>query len=275
MPPAGSVNRARLYVPARTLWGALTAELTRHEAGDAAARAEAYRKVGAWLRERFRFSYLYPAERTIGGWRAWLPAYRDRLGLCWQREDGWPGEPMGDRAFRARLLHTRPGTAIAAASDTAEEGSLRETECIQTRWRDEVGRGRGPVAMVGYVFSRGDADLARLVPIRTLFVGGDTRYGLGRLIRDGETEPTQRLFGAKVNLADGAPRVVTDRLLAHVPVTDEPALAGDLELLRGWDRGTIERVAAGEEAPCWRPGSVAHCTVPWCLTAEGYWEANG
>lgn len=33
-PPAGSLNRARLYVPARALWGAVTAELARLEGTD-------------------------------------------------------------------------------------------------------------------------------------------------------------------------------------------------------------------------------------------------
>ncbi len=31
-PPAGSLNRCRLYVPSRALWGALTAELARRRA---------------------------------------------------------------------------------------------------------------------------------------------------------------------------------------------------------------------------------------------------
>ncbi|GIW70798.1 MAG: hypothetical protein KatS3mg102_0340 [Planctomycetota bacterium] len=33
MPPAGSLNRCRLYVPARALWGAVTAEIARAAAG--------------------------------------------------------------------------------------------------------------------------------------------------------------------------------------------------------------------------------------------------
>ena len=32
--PAGSLNRCRLYVPARALWGAMTAELSRRQAAD-------------------------------------------------------------------------------------------------------------------------------------------------------------------------------------------------------------------------------------------------
>jgi hypothetical protein len=49
MPPAGSINRTRLYVPARALWGALTAELARGETSP--GKDPEYQAFGAGLSE--------------------------------------------------------------------------------------------------------------------------------------------------------------------------------------------------------------------------------
>jgi hypothetical protein len=64
--PSGALNRCRLYVPARPLWGALTAELARDEAD----HDPAYREIGNELRKHVRFSYLFPAERVGSDWLA-------------------------------------------------------------------------------------------------------------------------------------------------------------------------------------------------------------
>ena len=82
---------------------------------------------------------------------AWLPRYQ--RGLCWQHEDATESF-VNERSFRRRLLSTRPGTAIDPKTDAADEGTLRETECVQTRWRNASSQDEGPVAMVGYVFIR-------------------------------------------------------------------------------------------------------------------------
>ncbi len=261
--PAGSLNRCRMYVPVRPLWGALTAELTRHEKAYQSATKQDYAHIGEELRERFRFSYLYPAERRGGRWRAWLPKYGPSEGLCWERENG--GLSFRDRRFRRRLLSTRPGTAIAPANGTAEAGTLRETECIQTRWRDDGGAG-GPVAMVGYVFAL-DGEPDRLDRIRRLFIGGDTRYGLGSLVRGELLEPARDFFGEPVHLDGEEPHVQTDRLLAHV--TPEKALewTGDRERLCGWDG---DRLAT--RASCWCPGSMAASRERWAIEPHGLWR---
>jgi hypothetical protein len=123
--PAGFLNRTRLYIPARTMWGALTAVLAQRNASGAWPD---YQGIGNTLKEQARFSYLYPAEQVGGEWHPWLPRYEEK-GLCWQRQNS--EEKLSDRSFRQRLLSTHPGTAIDPASDTAAEGTLRErnTSC--------------------------------------------------------------------------------------------------------------------------------------------------
>lgn len=246
--PSGALNRCRVYLPARPIWGALTAELARHEAhGD-----PAYREVGDDLREHVRLSYLYPAESAGTDWLGWLPQYRAGDGLCWVREGS--DDSVADRPFRRRLLWTRPGTAIDPDSDSALDGSLRETECVQTRWRHGDGSAGDPVAMVGYVWVRQNVgQLDRVSTVTTLFAGGDTRYGLGRLERS-SMEPAIAVFGATVDLGDDEPRIVTDRPLAHAHAGGDVAISGDQEAVGGWDTTGQQRDRRISE-PVWTPGS--------------------
>lgn len=274
MPPAGSLNRTRVYVPARAIWGALTAELARQEAPN--GQKPDYECVGEDLKKSYRFTYLYPAQQTNDTWHVWLPTYRDGHGLSWARED--PADRIfNDRRLRRWLLSTRPGTSIDATTDSAEDGSLRETECIEARWRDERGRDAGPVAMVGYVFIRTakvkdkyPAERRRLDGVNGLFVGGDTRYGLGRLRRVAFDQVKQGgPFGSEVNLDAEDPEVELSTVWAHAH--GRVSLSGALELLGGWDRGSIRRV--DQASPLWQPGSCATTPIWWSIGADGLWRA--
>jgi hypothetical protein len=275
MPPASSINRTRLYVPARVLWGALTAELARHERS--ADKDPDYKGVGAWLFERCRFTYLFAAEHLRGAWRAWLPTYREGEGLVWVSEADRSGSHrLSDRALRRRLLSTRPGTSIDPGTDAAEDGSLRETESVQTRWRDARGQDAGPVALVGYVFlhqpDHGDAQgVQRIEPIKTLFIGGDTRYGQGHIERE-ELAEAREIFASRVALDRNEPRIRSQRALAHAVAGQDADLRGDLELLGGWDRGTP--LALEQASVRWRPGTMSHKepAPTWIVDRHGFWR---
>lgn len=273
MPPAGLLNRTRLYVPARAIWGALTAELARQEAPN--GQKPDYECVGEDLKKSCRFTYLYPAVQTNDTWHVWLPTYRDGQGLSWARDDH-ADVVLGDRQFRRWLLSTRPGTSIDATTDSAEDGSLRETECIEARWRDERGRDAGPVAMVGYVFIRAakahdesSSERRRLDGVDALFVGGDTRYGLGRLRRVAFHVVKQGgLFGAEVNLDAEAPEVTLSTVWAHAH--SQVPLSGALELLGGWDHRSL--LSLDQASPLWQPGSKAENALWWSIDPDGTWR---
>lgn len=271
MPPAGSVNRCRLYVPARAVWGAVTAELARLE-GDNDQR---YAEVGKELRSDARFSYLYPAELVGKEWLAWLPEYRERDGLVWVREAA--NAALGDRPFRRLLLWTRPATAIDPNTDSALDGSLRETECVQPHWRRGDDSSGSPAGMAGYVFLRNGEDLAkRLSGLGTLFVGGDTRYGLGRIERVA-MEPASAFFGATVALDDGEPHVSTERALGHALAPDGTPMWGELEAIRGWDM-TGQQPGRRISGPVWTPGSkiVGEGSIPrFRIDQHGLWHLGG
>lgn len=250
--PSGALNRCRIYVPGRALWGALTAELARLES----AKDPQYQQVGDELRQHFRFSYLFPAERDGDEWRAWLPEYREGEGLCWTREGS--EAVWADREIRRRLLGTRPATAVDPDSDSALDGSLRETECVQTYWRRDENAANDPVAMVGYVFVRENSERAkRMLSLERIFVGGDTRYGLGRLDRvEVEEEKSTTVFGERVDLERSDPCIISRRLFNHAFVVDERLkMCGDQELLGGWDITKGPFRWSERLVPVWTPGS--------------------
>lgn len=269
MSPAGSLNRCRLYVPARAIWGAVTAELAqRQEKG-----FPDYQALGTRLREGARFTYLYPAEKDGDTWRAWLPTYEERAGLLWRREDRTDARhDLDDRAMRTRLLGTRPATAVDPSSDTAAEGSLRETECLNTHWRKEDGSAGSPLALVGYAFLNVASDPPpNLDPVEELAIGGDTRYGLGRLKLKGvlwiESE-SSKIFGFATKLGGSDPSVESDRVLGHAEGID---LFGQREALGGWDYGSrgVQHVAGA----LWVPGSRLERIHEWSVRPTGLWRA--
>lgn len=273
MPPSGSLNRCRLYVPARALWGAVTAEIARATAG---IGFPDYKKVGDQIRKHVRFTYLFPAAKDEDQWHAWLPRYERESGLTWQLEGGRsPGMP--DRKFRMRLVSTRPSTAIDPASDTSAEGSLRETECINTMWRSHEGPPHGPVGLVGYVFLRNGTNLAgRLSALTTLFVGGDTRYGLGRIKLDAMV-PAKVLFGSTVDLDREQPCVLTDRTLAHALASNGAPMCGAQEAIGGWDMSG-EQQGLQISGPIWTPGSriqEGDRALHFGIDEHGLWNLDG
>lgn len=281
LPPAGALHRTRLYVPARSLWGAMTAEVARELAREKGSSFPDYQRVGEKIRQQTRMSYLFPAQKVEGKWKAWLPKYCQRKGLMWKREDGYG--PISDATFRRWLLNTRLGTSIDPASDSAAEGTLREHEVINpwSRWGQEIPV-LDPVGLVGYLFLADGADQEireKILTVDQLFIGGDARYGLGRLRKVEGEEKENNFFGAPVDLESGDhPKVKAPHILAHalngknenneqneIKNTD---LSGVLEQLVAWDHGELK-----SQALAWVPGSVSRTKeLQWQIKEDGLWE---
>lgn len=265
--PAGALNRCRLYVPARAIWGAVTAETARFQ-NDSFPK---YEQLGNEISMAFRFSYLYPAEQSGGHYVAWLPKYIDDQGLLWCREDKHDlKDALLDRVFRRRLLHTRSGTAIEPSSDSAHEGSLRETECIQPYWRNGSNVSFEPVYLVGYVFCTEDEAWHKMIETcNILFIGGDTRYGQGK-VRLEKIEQAGQFFGSNIKIdMQSAPLVHSRHVWGHASSKTKPLLTGALELYLGWLNG--RQVLPVKEA-FYTPGSSAENENAWQIRNDGMWE---
>lgn len=267
MPPAGALNRCRPYVPARVLWGAVTAEISRSRNGESFPD---YGKLGWEVALNCRFTYLFPAEKRGDKFLAWMPKFERMRGVQWYCHGG--EESLSDRDFRRRLLDSRPSTAIAPESDSASEGTLRETECINPWWRDSNCQGEtNAMLLLGYVFLRNNGFRRQLDNIDTLFVGGDTRYGLGKICRVGwhEVSGDLSVFGKPVHLDGEHPEIQSNIVWGHALEGGQPqiqGMQGVKELLGGWDQGSPWRGAL-----TWAPGSFLERSTAWSIDNYGYW----
>jgi len=251
----GNVQRTRPYVTGKALWGALTARLTRdfpHLGGD-------YETVGKRVSDELAFSYFYPAVgETVDLW------------------------PWGERAdeFAWRYLGSYASTALNYGCNTAEEGSLHETEFIAPHTRD----GR-PVYLVGYIFERQGCTLPWQEVLSRLQLGGERTYGWGRVGLHKLLDNGQEFFNSDLALdLNGKRPVVTvsadKELLAHALAAEfqgrrpVPGVSGPIEPLLGRETTNPQRFG-GDLPPariCWQPGGTLTAGAKIIIGEYGIWE---
>jgi hypothetical protein len=250
----GNVQYARPYVTGKTLWGALTARLTRDTTP---AHAEDYRRVGKQVNAQLAFSYLYPTTReTVAIW------------------------PWGEKAdeFTWRYLNTYASTALDYGRNAAEDGSLHETEYIAPTTRDGA-----PVYLAGYIFERTGCRLPWRDALPRLQLGGERTYGWGRVGQPqvdpgGGTIFNQWTVG---DLSADRPALRADHaafLLAHALAHGSGALGdvkGAIEPLVG--RETQSADAHGQKISCaqvcWSPGGSVDAVAQISIAHDGLWQA--
>ncbi len=190
---AGNLMQTRRYVPARTLFGAWVAALTR-AVWPPPWNACQYRQMESFVQENFRVTYLWPA------------ASKDAVSFPWENPE----------RFDYRFLDAYASTAVAPEGDTAEEGSLHQVEYISP-WTRQVfpvpsqnpdrQEDPSPVYLLGDLWIRSAVknippkadsyklktpeDLWNLLAhLRGLQLGGERTYGWGK-VRLVQREPRE------------------------------------------------------------------------------------
>ncbi|MBU4479245.1 MAG: hypothetical protein KKH34_09230 [Candidatus Omnitrophica bacterium] len=274
MPPAGSLNRCRLYVPSRVIHGALAAEFARLKDND----FPDYGKLGHELALNCRFTYLYPAEKIGDEYKIWLPRYEKEKGFRWSCGSG---DSLSDRMFRNSLLSTIAGTAITPDTDSVVDGSLHETECINPFWRFPD-RNQSPVYLAGHVLLRNNGFRKQLEFSDLHFLGGDTRYGLGK-VRLEKFKDCEEVFGKDAVSVGENPVIKSEYVFGHALVKNNTNMRGQQELLGGWEWKKVERLSGQEERfksipwegkLSWCPGSSCEDLKSWEIEKDkyGYWK---
>ena len=279
----GIVSRTRYYIPGKTVWGAVTAALSRRimENYD----AEIYRKIGEFVKHHLIFGYFYPLKEGD----VLYPNYTEE-GFGYGNKVG--GEfVMTKEEFEKEFISSYISTALDKNSMTAEEGSLHEFELIS------------PVEFVGYLFTnleKGQGSAIYGLPIfvkevsndeirveikgkeievfeaiREIQVGGERIYGFGKLELTGieEKEDMVSLYGSEmvVNLKGTSTPIISVSgepdsgylSLAHVNIQNQGftgiGIRGDIEPLVGreWDneRGKGAGQKISDVKICLTPGT--------------------
>ncbi len=243
----GYIALTRYYIPGKNMWAAFTENLTRagKVSGDIAGM---YKETGESVKKNLITSYFYP---SIEG-KPLLPMFTGQ------------GLKMGDyevAEFEGLFIKSFGQTAVLPQSNTAEDESLHESEFISPCAADGK-----QVSFAGYVFvnkaglGRGWEDVKDIV--REISVGGERKYGWGRLVLESCNEETATFFNLGVDLSDAAAPKVTipanSHIPAHIAADCGLRLKGDMEPLVGREWGTA---GSGREISrnikvCWVPGSV-------------------
>jgi len=260
----GNVQRTRYYIPARNLWAAVTERLTRSGFSTPDAPQGDYQKIGIWVKQHCAFSYFFVYDDG----KLLYPHYAQD-GLCYGH--------LSAAEFERRWLSAHVTTALDAATTSAETGSLHEVEFIAPY--DDQARRTG---VRGWMFldEKGKARLAEgewRAALNELQVGGERRYGFGRLRLSDWSADQQTLPDYEVRLNGLRPQINVQAkkpLLAHT-------LAGNVKA-RGMIEPLVGRETVGDSRTfgqsltrgqvCWVPGSVVEGKECLTLDETGVWS---
>lgn len=264
----GNLQQTRPYVTGRSLWGALTARLTReHGSSD-------YHGIGKQIDKQLAFTYFYPSITTNP----------DKVEL-WP----WP-DKQWDR-FAWTFLGSYVSTALENGR-SAEEGSLHETEFIAPYIRNYLSDNEPePVYLVGYIFEKDipasdeqDVDKQKVVSnwkkvLDKLQCGGERSYGWGKLHLEGEAEKVKDGKCFDYTLLDTKDRpqlMATDNnrhLLAHTQI-DSVERGVAIEPLLGRETSSNTSFGKSFSNPeiCWVPGGKVNAGETFQILEKGVWK---
>jgi len=260
----GYIKLTRYYITGKNIWGAMTANIVRTLYGH-----EDYQDVGKLLKNDILVSYFYPA---IDFQYPLLPKFQN---------DGlyYGTYPVSD--FERLFIQSYGQTAVLPESNTAEDQSLHESDFISHYIEGEDTQKHQNVYFVGYIFIHNKANYKGQIltwenikrAITEIFVGGDRKYGWGRLLL--ETEKTKagevtdcKIFGNQLETKDEGLYITiakNNHIPAHLELKTEGnfKIKGNIEPLVGLDWGTPKtspgKIGAGQKIShariCWMPGS--------------------
>jgi len=274
----GIVSRTRYYIPGKTMWGAVTAILSRKAMGSYDKKT--YEGVKEFVKEHLIFSYFYPVK----GADVLYPNYTEEgFGFGSKGEGDFV---MSKEEFEKEFISSYVSTALDKSSRTAEEGSLHEFELISQKVKGEEVCFTGHIFMKEgginfgknkkYIFVKnvgketildmGSDNTSLFEAITNIQVGGERNYGFGWLSLNEHPVETDEMFGKyKVELNSDYLGVEVKKemvALSHV-LTDGNEriewIKGDIEPLVGREWDDAKGKGAGQKISdvkiCLTPGT--------------------
>jgi len=284
----GMINQTRYYIPGKTMWGAVTAILSRRfmeNYGD----KKIYDEFKEFVKKHLIFSYFYP----IRGEDILYPTY----------EEGLKFRNMSKEDFENKFISSYVSTAVNPNSRTAEEGSLHEFEYISSKIRKNDN-----VHFIGYLFfneggnrsifikelndeiiiEKSGKEVQLFKEIERIQVGGERNYGFGwlDLVNHQPKSDKVNLYdsnsSAKVNLKENLTLENTGNnesitALSHVNIENLnfESIQGDIEPFLGREWGNEkDKKGAGQKISdpiiCLTPGTKFRLKENTKLTINDY-----
>ena len=270
--------RTRPYLPAKPIWGALTAKLTRKLA------LSDYEKVGDFLKKAMRFGYFYISN----GNEIFLPRYT---------KEGLKFGNLMQTDFEKRFMSSMASTAIESDSFTAEEGMLHEIEFVSPYtikdghpvflkgllWICEFSEGGLSIRLenndFSIVYNNIQVKLFELIDI--LQVGGERKYGFGLLklkeLRKVNSKDLKDFgFPGAWEEDAGAIKITlsTEQYIwSHAKHASDLKIKGNIEPVvgRDWDsKGAGRKLSS--HGLYWSPGSILLRDETFQIKDFGLWE---
>ncbi|WNY26320.1 RAMP superfamily CRISPR-associated protein [Methanolapillus ohkumae] len=250
----GNLQQTRYYVPARTLWGALTAQMTREFTS---AKKKDYEDIGKAIDENLRFSYFYPSEES------------NKLNLF----------PWGNTKseFEWTFISSQMSTSIKGETKSSEDGLLHETEFILP-----ISRNGKQVYLNGYVFEKNDNSDQIISKwkeqLSNIQLGGERGYGWGRVKVDEKTIlECSEVFNFETQLNQTEDPIIKLNkdciIMSHVRFNSED-FEGKAEMFasRKTTDGSKHGNAFEEMIYCWQPGTKISKDMGFKFVSQKLWE---
>lgn len=250
-----NLQQTRYYVPAKTIWGALTARITRDQ------NSSDYKGIGEKINRCLRFSYFYPSDN-------------DSIVNEFPWED--------NNRFTWKYIGSYQSAALE--NKTAMEGMLHETEYILSKTREGK-----QVFLIGYIIERNGSAIDWKTALPKIQIGGERGYGWGRVaIENIEKMPNvcNNFFDYEFDSSQTEPVIKVPKnkfILAHTFALDrsekkeesELQIEGNIEPFVG--RITTENGKFGAQfsqaSICWVPGSkLVKPDMNFKIVEDGLWS---
>jgi hypothetical protein len=265
----GNLQRTRYYVPARVVWGALTAHLTRKNGSGN------YEETGTQVNASIKISYFYLATDPDN---PLYPCFDPKKGMVFGKTE----MPRG--CFEGLFISSQASTALNYFQASAEEGSLHEVEFLNPSvQQNDTAK---PVYLIGYLFIKKDGSYSYEKVesvLNRLQLGGERTYGFGRVEGCGKVvEETDLFFGLhRVHLEDPeSPIIIVNQnskvLLAHTLSEGLDQVSGEVEPVVGREWKESKSIHEPTTAKiCWVPGSSLSGEKKFRITQDGIWQVIG
>lgn len=227
---SSNLQQTRFYVPAKPIWGALTARITRDQ------NSSDYKETGDKINKNLRFSYFYPSDN---------PSEVNKADFPWEDANRFTWKYIG--SYQSAALENK----------TAMEGMLHETECILPKTRDG-----NQVYLIGYIIEKNECDIDWKTALPKIQIGGERGYGWGRVsIEKNKPAECNHFFHYDFDSSQDEPVIKLPKgefILAHTFALEEyeQQIEGNIEPFVGRiTEGGKFGAQFSEASICWVPGS--------------------